>query len=756
MRYLTLIVFLLVSVFSSAQFTFLRNDTIKVFENGTELKNPWTGGLNTTQISKMDLDFDGVEDLVVFDRIGHKLMTFTNDNIPGQAKYSYKPKFEKFFPELYNWILLRDYNCDGLKDIFAYSPAGVQLYKNISSGGLLKFELVTSLIKGWQSPGGSWPANYLNIYVSAVDIPHIGDIDGDNDLDILTFGNSGTTVEYHKNMSVENTGVCDTSFLLKNLCWGKFRESPSDNSVELNYNGHPCDGGNITGSELGVINKLRVAQQRLSRHTGSTLLAFDENGDSVMEFVMGDVSFRNLVKLENGGTAPNTDSPMVNQDTLFPNYNTSVDLQLFPAPFYEDINNDGKRDLIVTTNSPNLSEDKSSIWFYENTNTDAQPIFNFIQKDFIQEGTIDMGSGANPAMFDYNNDGLLDLVIGNKGAYSFTDNDYITKLSLYENTGSIAEPEFTLITDDYANLAASAFEESLHPCFADIDGDSDMDMLLGDSEGNLHLLKNIAAIGSNANFVLTNPLLADNDGNQIDVGDIATPTLVDIDRDNDFDLIIGNSRGTLHYYQNTGDSINFQFTYITDSLGKVVTRLDIDNVIQGYSQPIFKDHNGNYELFLGSNSGNIFHYNNIDGNLNGAFTKVDSTILDYKPGSVTRIAMHDLTNDGFNELIVGNSRGGLTYYQNNFIGIGIEEKVENLDFNIYPNPAKQNFTIKLNQNINKLNIRIFDPIGNLVYTENGLKSSEININTISFSDGLYFVELNSNNISTTKKIIIKH
>ena len=94
---------------------------------GEAIISPFVGGLNSPQFSKADLNNDGQDDLYLFDREGNKSMTFINQGENGEIDYVYAPEFEKNFPELNNWVALRDFNMDGVMDLFAHSDfAGIQ------------------------------------------------------------------------------------------------------------------------------------------------------------------------------------------------------------------------------------------------------------------------------------------------------------------------------------------------------------------------------------------------------------------------------------------------------------------------------------------------------------------------------------------------------------------------------------------------------------------------------------------------------
>ena len=77
-----------------------------------------------------------------------------------------------------------------------------------------------------------------------------------------------------------------------------------------------------------------------------------------MVLVLGDISYNTLTLLMNGGTAPNLNSAMISQDNAFPSNTTSVNQSVFPAGYHVDIDNDGKRDLVVSPASTIGSENE--------------------------------------------------------------------------------------------------------------------------------------------------------------------------------------------------------------------------------------------------------------------------------------------------------------------------------------------------------------------------------------------------------------
>lgn len=734
----------------SVNYNFSRYDSIPVTISSITLKYPWVGGINYSQYSNIDLNFDGKQDLFVFDRTGNKVLTFLYSGTGNSIDYTYAPEYELLFPTMTNWALLVDYNCDNLPDIFTNSPGGIRIYKNTSTGSTHSFQMVESLLYSYYFSG------MVNLYVSSVDVPAIVDVDDDGDIDVLTFGLVGAKVEYHKNYSVENGYGCDSLlFQLRNECWGNFTESAFNNqltlfdtcanslgTVEFDDDNHPnVFNGGSSHSETYI-------EAEGIRHSGSCLLAFDNNGINSKDLLIGDISAENLVYAENGGTGVNMASSMISQDTLFPSYDTPVKIKTMACGFHVDVNDDGQKDLIVTPQTTALSENKKSVWLYENLAATINPDFNFQTVDFLQGQMIDRGEGSLPVLFDYDNDGLLDLFVSNYGEFNNITNSYDCKLALFKNNGTPTSPSFVQINDNFENLATTMNDNSLHPAFGDLDNDGDKDMIVGGYFGTLYYFENIAGTGNPADFVLSQANLTDNTSSIIDVGLYSAPLLTDLDRDGDNDLIIGARTGALVYYENIGNASTFNFRHRTDTLGGIFVRQY--GYFTGYSVPAIYDEGGKYQLIIGSQSGYIHHYDSIENNINGDFRMVDTMLLGAPHGIRSGVAVADINSDGEMDIFTGNYRGGISFFKGDVNGtVGIKEE-DNLEINIYPNPANSYFIIDANQ-FQNLDVRIYDITGRILYqtTFNG----KILIDISSFTSGIYFVEVVKKEAKLVHKII---
>ncbi|MGE5423788.1 MAG: FG-GAP repeat domain-containing protein, partial [Syntrophothermus sp.] len=286
---------------------------------------PWTGGLNSAQFCSIDLNLDGISDLVVFDRHGNRIIPFINENpVPGEMNYAYAPQYISAFPDLHDWVQMIDYDQDGRMDLFTCGEGGARVFRN-SPDSVLKFQLVTDLLSSFYYTGK------VGILITTADYPAFTDVDHDGDLDLLTFFGLGAFVEYHRNLSMEKYGIPDSLDLrLEDKCWGDFREGLESNILDLNVVCPYKKSFNMTCTG--------------ERHTGSTLLATDLNHDGLTDLILGDIDYPQLITLINGGTIDS--AHMISQDTIFPFSSHPVRLFSFPACSFLDMDNDGLRDII--------------------------------------------------------------------------------------------------------------------------------------------------------------------------------------------------------------------------------------------------------------------------------------------------------------------------------------------------------------------------------------------------------------------------
>jgi hypothetical protein len=223
-----------------------------------------------------------------------------------------------------------------------------------------------------------------------------------------------------------------------------------------------------------------------------------------------------------------------------------------------DIDGDGDLDALVGNNSGNTL-------FFENTGTASSPVFaSAIINPF---GLADVGSNASPTFADIDGDGDLDALVGNWNGDTL----------FYQNTGTATSAAFASATTNPFGLSDVGY--MANPTLVDIDGDGDLDALVGERYGSTMFFENTGSATSAAfAAVTTNPF------GLSDVDSQTSPTFVDIDGDGDLDALIGNQAGNSLFYQNTGTATSPAFAAATTNpfgLGNVgynatPTFVDID------------------------------------------------------------------------------------------------------------------------------------------------------------------------------------
>ena len=721
--------------------------TVKVFANGSEQTLAWCGGFNNSQFSMGDLNHDGLQDLVVFEPwLG--VMTFINRGSAGSPNYRYAPEYALNFPPIYDYLILADYNCDGIADLFQQGSSGFSVYTGYyNAQNQLCFTYYRDLYY-YNDLNTHGPANAFN---NPGDIPAIVDVDNDGDLDFIAYNITGGYMNLYRNMRVELGLPCDSIHIdLKDECWGKVYQG----FYRTHYLGETCDNSSL----------MRPATR--TTHSGNTPCLFDWDMDGDYDYLDGSVSFNQMTFLKNGRIPynPSGADTMVYQDTLWQTGGTEINIPIWPAAFNIDIDQDGKKDLIISPNGGTGAINYHNVWFYKNYTTPGAPNWQFQSDSFLADQSIDLGTAAYPTLFDFNKDGKPDMFIGSDG-YSQTSGVLRSRISYYQNTSTPGNTSFTLQTTDLLGMSSYNFEGAA-PAMGDIDNDGKADMVIGHADGSLTYFKNMAASDSvQPVWQLAQLQLTDMNGDTINVGDHAAPFIYDIDKDGKKDLVIGEANGFIQYYRNvTSTPGTIQLQLVNTRLGGV--KADPHRNINTYSTPYFGriDTTGIDYLIMGSNSGNIYEFTGFQtGDTTATYTMVDSqfsfidstynayahlTTVFYGLYDNLRAApvVGDIAGDGNFEMLVGGIRGGVQLYKwGNHSYVGTPILNETGKVLVYPNPANDVLNITWKDVLQPdVQINIINMTGQQLYTTSvaaSLVHTAINISSLPV--GMYVCVLQS-------------
>lgn len=753
-------------------------------QSNDTLAFPFSGGINTPQVSNIDLNKDGKQDIFIFDRAANKVLTY----LYTPTGFTFAPHYEGRFPELRNWALIRDYDGDGKEDLFTEVSQyrshlkdtvqqvfqnGLRVFRNTSTTQAgLSFRLINNQI---MDTGGMWgppfnlPRAAANVGINNTDIPIIDDMDNDGDLDILSYTGTSFTTTYYDNFTKNKLSIPypnDTLiYILRDECWGymQFDVNAQKNKFMLHL------GKDQMGSCFFQMYK------HGRKHSGTTQLMIDVNGDGIKDVIYGDVGFHNLVALINRRdlNSKGRDS-IVSQDTLFPTGTVAADFVLFPAAYYADINGDSKGELLVTTNDPVAAKSKNNVWVYNNTGTHAKPVFNYAGNQFFAfDQSVDLGTRSVPCVVDIDSDGDNDLVVATSGDFSQTQN-LNDKLVWYENITSNAYPVYKMKDTNFLQLSKDTPIIQLHPVFADMNADGKPDLIVGNEIGQLLFYQNTSS-GSTISFAIQNRKLGD-----IDVGSHAAPAVYDLNKDNLPDLIIGNKGGIIKYYQNTGTAgvPQFSSTPTIDSLGKILTNETYTDIYgnkivysSGYATPALADmdQNGKPELVIGSEQGKIRLYKDIVPTPDSVFVADENIFVDFSNQTTGRSvhfgfrstpALGLLDGDNKVDIIAGNIRGGLSLYASTNRGGGDttsvgENGIVKPHFVLYPNPAKNELTISAQNLSDDAVYTIYDMNGRSQLSGTISKYyADIRVNIDALKSGLYFVSIENGEMRATQKLLV--
>lgn len=583
-------------------------------EAGVAYEHPFLGGLNIPRPHLIDIDSDGDLDLFV-QEYSNAIMFFEHVGTPQEPRYVWRTdRFEDL--DVGEWYHFADVDADGDYDLLAEQRFSlIRFWRNAGQPGAPSFELVTEKLLDTSGEP---------IFSDRQNIPKIGDIDCDGRLDLMLGRLEGTVTRYEAD-GVDASGAPQFRHVTD-----RFQDIEIIGQV---IGDEPVAGrrGPFSGAPGGP------GGGRATLHGANTMALEDINGDGDLDLFWGDFFEAGLLFIENTGSCATPS--LRSEPESFP-LNDPIATSGYNAPAFGDLDGDGDNDLLVGVLGGAFNPNSTSVDNLLQLEQRAGNSFEVRTSRYV--GNLDVGSETFPAFADLDGDGDLDLVVGNKIQ---PDDNETGKLFRFENVGTPAEPRFRLrgIMEEFSGQYHFA------PAFGDLDGDGDLDILMGTWRDALMLVINEGSV--------TEPrwVIADEAAVTITRGRNATPALGDIDADGDLDLFIGESSGDLNFYRNEGGAETPRFVLVADKY------LDIDAGRRSVPALTDIDADGDLDLVLGSESEGLILYRN-NGTAEAAdFVLDESLSIDVHPFAAPTFA--DVDADGDADLFVGGIAGGLLYFE---------------------------------------------------------------------------------------------
>ncbi|MDH4121101.1 MAG: VCBS repeat-containing protein [Deltaproteobacteria bacterium] len=209
-------------------------------------------------------------------------------------------------------------------------------------------------------------------------------------------------------------------------------------------------------------------------------------------------------------------------------------------------------------------------------------------------------------------------------------------------------PEFERVEKKFGGLE---WGSRIVVALADLDGDGDLDLVVGTAKGELLFYRN-EGTPQLANFVKASDKFSG-----YDKGRNPSPVLADMDADGKPDLVVGTEDGHVYVYRNTPETPETPFTLDAEMTQGIFVGRN--------AQPAVADMDGDDlpDLLVGNFNGNLILYKNLGPGKKPQFSLADRRFLGIDVGLGAAPFVGDLDRDGKPDLIIGSDQGNLTLYQ---------------------------------------------------------------------------------------------
>lgn len=197
----------------------------------------------------------------------------------------------------------------------------------------------------------------------------------------------------------------------------------------------------------------------------------------------------------------------------------------------------------------------------------------------------------DPVIVDLNRDGAPDIVTGSASS----------GLAAFITQNASARAPLDLV-ENLTVLAGIPAYTNASPALADLDGDGDLDLVVGAADGTMVHFRNEIGEGTGVDWRALNTLL----GASRQVSSDASPALIDLDGDGDTDLVAGAGDGSVTYFENTGNATVPSFARAGAFAGLVPVRR---------ASPALADFSldGRPDLVYGAQSGLVYFAQSLGG-----------------------------------------------------------------------------------------------------------------------------------------------